>query len=71
MVRMELKPCPMCGTKVKLFENPPHIYCGECGSITQYSICSVPSHAARLWNTRPLEDVKPDWIELYSKEQNE
>jgi hypothetical protein len=51
-----LKPCPFCGGEVQ-WSSPTHLMCTSlrdpsCGALFSFPICSVRSHAKRLFNAR-------------------
>lgn len=53
-----LKPCPFCGGKVR-WAAPTHPYCPDCGACFTFPICSVQSHALRLFNARTPSPSEP------------
>jgi hypothetical protein len=50
----ELLPCPFCGARAQRIhmEMCCEVLTGGCGAIVSWPICSVTSHAEKLWNTR-------------------
>jgi tRNA(Arg) A34 adenosine deaminase TadA len=52
-----LEPCPFCGGAVKMAHMD--IVCTGCSLTARFAICSVTSHATRLWNTRSAAPPPP------------
>jgi hypothetical protein len=58
----KLKPCPFCGSDVELVYMD--IVCHGCSSITRFMLCSIESHARRIWNSRNDPSTKKEFSEL-------
>jgi hypothetical protein len=52
-----MEPCPFCGGAVKMAHMD--IVCTGCSLVAKFGICSVTSHATRLWNTRAALPLPP------------
>ncbi len=55
MQKQELKSCPFCGGEVE--QVLMSIICKGCSAMTSFNICSITSHAQRLYNTRHQGDA--------------
>lgn len=54
MSKSDLMPCPFCAADVESVGM--QIVCLRCSANTSFMICSVTSHAHRLWNSRREPD---------------
>lgn len=55
--KKKLKPCPFCGSEdveLVLME----ILCHGCSALVRFGLCSVESHARRIWNSRNTPETK-------------
>lgn len=52
-----MRGCPFCGAPAQMVST--EFVCSGCSAVVRFAICSVTSHAARLWDARPSpsEDV--------------
>ena len=46
----KLKPCPFCGHEVEMVFM--EIVCHGCSLDARFLLCSVETHARRIWNSR-------------------